>query len=114
MNAPMMKSEDVKLSVKGDTGFISPATIQVTIASGATFQNQAFVNPTSSPVTLVLPTGISRDGCVFGIGPGDTREIPISADAPRHIEIPYGVFFADHAVRDWGRAASPPTMKIGP
>ena len=101
MNAPMMKSEVVELSVKGDTGFISPATIQVTIKIGATFQNQAFVNPTNSPVTLILPAGISRDGCAFGIGPGDRREIPISDGAPLQIEIPYGIFFADEKVRDW-------------
>lgn len=114
MTAPLMKSEDVKLSVRNGTGFISPAIIQVIIEGGATFQNQAFVNTTKSPVTLILPAGISRSGCVFGIGPEDTREIPISADAPRRIEIPYGVFFTDNEVRDWGQAASPPTMKIGP
>jgi len=114
MNAPMTKSEDVELSVINRIGFISPATIQVNIESGATFQNHAFVNTTNSPVTLILPAGISRDGCVFGIGSGDTREIPISADAPRKIDIPYWVYFAAAEIRDWGKAASPPTMKIGP
>ena len=104
----------VELFIQNGVGRVRPPTILVNLENGVTFQEQPFSNQTDSPVTVLLPGGISPDGCVFGIEAGSTAVIRVSACAPRRIEIPYGVFFADESVRDWGQAASPPTMKVGP
>jgi hypothetical protein len=104
----------IKNTPDGSVGIIRPVTVRVRIALAATFKEQKFKNNTKAPVTIIFPCGLSPDGCIFGVAPGETLSIRISACAPRRIEIPYWVFFADKNVRDWGRAASPPTMVIEP
>jgi len=96
------KGGTVRLTIRGNKGLIRPATILVRIRSGKTDQEQAFANLTDAPVTVMFPCGLSPDGCIFGIAPRQTVRIRISACAPRRIEIPYCVFFADANVRDWG------------
>ena len=118
MIAPKPTSRTVRFTIKstpgGFGGVIRPVTVLVRIPAKATYKEQKFKNDTKAPVTVIFPCGLSPDGCIFGLAPGETRPIRISACAPRRIEIPYWVFFADKQVRDWGKAASPPTMVIEP
>ena len=87
MNIP--PKVDVQFS---NDGKISPGIVDVTIAAGATYQDQNFVNQSSGQATILLPYGLSPDGCIFGLKAGERKPIKISGSVPRNFEIPYQVF----------------------
>lgn len=107
----------VILTVDGSTGRISPAVVGVTLIDEKP-EPLVFANQSPEWVTVVLPHGMSPDGTIFPVAPGESIRVPILVTAAlRNIEIPYGAFFYHPdggGVRDWGKAASPPTMVVGP
>ena len=95
-------------------GKISPGIVDVNIEAGATYQDQDFINTSSGPATILLPPGLSPDGCIFGLAAGQRKTIKISSSVPRKFEIPYQVFLVGERGGIWGEGNSPPTMKVGP
>jgi len=100
-------------------GKITPAIVHVALDAEKRSEPLVFDNQSGVPVTIVLPPGVTPFAtCVHAVPAGQSAEIEIEVPVRlRGVEIPYWAFFGGSGreiVRDWGTAASPPSMVIGP
>jgi hypothetical protein len=106
----------IELIVRNCQGKIQPAVVQVDAGE------LIVVNNSDADATVVLPSGLGRDQCLWHCPPGKSTRVAIvhKNDLPPALlgaQIPYWVFFYDRSgngIRDWGVAASPPAMQVGP
>jgi len=116
--SPTRGGGPVRLTVLGSLGLVTPGI--VVLDSTTSPPTLSLSNETEAKITVVLPGGVSKGGCVFHVGPKDQLDIPIDGGMQSLFEIPYWVFFSSVGtatrpdVHDFGVGGSPPTMVLEP